>query len=230
VLPPAQLSGGVGPTWGDVHSSAAKLEPQTQTTFRAGLHPLQVRSEAAAAPVDFGVGVVWSAAKGWVQGEPEAERERAAFSVVGPYLEVDYYPLRYNISNDLWLRAGVRTSVDWLFQRNAPEHMGVGGFLGGQLELVESVEGLFADVDRNSAVVGYARGGIGIGLFGGAQIIKFQDAQVANVIGGLSFRIPFMAGVACCIGLGDSSSTNSQPSQQRKSYVIAKPKRKAPTP
>jgi hypothetical protein len=179
-------------------------------------------------PLDFGIGVVWSSAKGWIQLDPETERSRAAFSVVGPYLEAAYYPLRYDFGDDLWLRAGARASVDWLFQSNAPEHRGVGGFLGGQVEFVRGVQGLFADVNHDSAVVGYARGGVGVGLFGGGQLVKLADAQVVSVVAGMSFRVPFMAGIACCLGISGKDPTSSRPAQPRQNYVVAKPTRKAP--
>ncbi|MEO8903576.1 MAG: hypothetical protein ABI627_18810, partial [Polyangiaceae bacterium] len=186
IVPPARVSLGAGARLGVVPGSAPHASPDF-VALRAGLHPLDVLDGSETRMLDVGVGY---------QGELPAAKSTP--SVYGPYLEVGAYPEVAHVSNAITLKAGLYGTVDLLY-RSGYSDAGVGGTIGGLVELTSRTDGLFASESRDGSVVyGSSAGRWAVGLFSTGSVRSFSDGAYADLVIGLSARLPFAAGVVCC--------------------------------
>jgi hypothetical protein len=177
------------------------------TTLRAGFHPLAMMPEASSSPFDAGVG--YGADLLFGHAPPPFNRRTNAH---GPYLEGAYYPLRLPAGGATF-RWGARANVDLLFLEPR-DAMGWGGTLVTELEIGGHSTGDFADADGDGAVFGTAFGSWSIGAFAGGSTRTFPGSRYGGLTVGLSARLPFMAGIVCCVwsGGGESDSGSSSSS------------------
>jgi len=195
IVPPARVSLGAGARLGAVPGA----EPQATRDFvalRAGLHPLDVLEGSETRMVDVAVGY---------QGElPTA---KSSPSVYGPYLELGTYPEVLRVSTALTLKAGLYGTVDLLYRTGYPD-AGVGGTIGGLVELTARTDGVFSSKSSDgSAVYGSSAGRWAVGLFSSGSVRSFSDGAYSDLVIGLSARVPFAAGVVCCAWPHSSSAT-----------------------
>jgi hypothetical protein len=80
--------------------------------------------------------------------------------VYGPYLELGTYPEVAHISTALTLKAGLYGTVDLLYRSGHPD-AGVGGTIGGLVELSGRTDGVFSNESRDGSVVCGAVRGVG---------------------------------------------------------------------
>jgi hypothetical protein len=195
VVPPARVSLGAGARLGVVPGSTPQAPPGF-VALRAGLHPLDVLEGSETRVVDVGVGY---------QGElPTAS---SAPRVYGPYLELGTYPVIANVSSAITLKAGLYGSADLLYRSRFPD-AGVGGTVGGLVELTGRTDGVFSDQSRDGSIVyGRSAGRWAVGLFGSGSVRSFSDGAYSDLVIGLSVRVPFAAGVICCVWPHSSSAT-----------------------
>jgi hypothetical protein len=214
VTPPARVS--VGPaTHFDPLPGAAEENSQTGfTALRAATHPLDLVDGAENNWFDFGLGY---------QAEFPPAHEQDGQAVHGPYLELGAYPLSAQLGSNLTLRGGAYATVASLWRTGLPSP-GVGGSLGGLVEISGGADGTFAGSGSDGSVVaGYARGRWGVGLWGSGSLHDFSDGAYRGVAAGLSVRLPLLAGVVCCAwpefgkhgGGGSARSASSTPRLRR---------------
>jgi hypothetical protein len=162
-------------------------------------------------------------------GRNEMTTDRRAPTLYGPYLELSAYPLRLPVSERYALRAGASSSLDVLFREGA-DSPGVGLSLGPSLELTGNVTGRFnTEADDGSVTVGDALGYWAVGLSGAASLRKFEDHYSRGFAAGISFRIPFAFGIACCAvphfgGSDDSSGSDASSSSSGPTRTRANPR------
>lgn len=194
IIPPARVSVGGGARLGEVPGS----EPHASRDFvalRAGFHPLDVLEGSETRMVDVAVGY---------QGELPTEKSTP--SVYGPYLELGTYPEVARISTALTLKAGLYGSADLLY-RSGYADAGMGGTIGGLVELTARTDGVFSNENRDGSVVyGTSAGRWAVGLFSSGSVRSFSDGAYSEIVIGLSARVPFAAGVVCCVWPHSSSA------------------------
>jgi hypothetical protein len=177
----------MGPTAGRLADGRdANFEPNVQVS--GALHPLQAIEDLYDQPFDVGVG--------W--GVDAPAKDGAGAVVHGPELELGYYPLRTrNGNNDI--RLGAFTAAELLFSEAAPGAPGYGGTLGINLELTGFSQGKL----QGDGIAGGYVGTWGIGVFAAASHRNVGEASYVAGVLGLSVRIPFVGGVACCADASD---------------------------
>jgi hypothetical protein len=184
-VPPARISIGSAARSGVVVTSAGAPARPSYGLVRAGIHPLDAIDEEL--PVDVGVGY-----------EAEFVTSGQAPTVEGGYVELGAYPLKARLAPNLTLRAGAYGAVAGL-ARSGTSGLGIGGALGGVLELTGKVNGTGSGVSEDGTMLaGYASGRWAIGLFGTGAVRDFSDGAYRSAAAGVSVRIPFLAGVICC--------------------------------
>jgi len=177
----------MGPTAGRLADGRdAGLEPNVQLS--GALHPMQAVEELHDQPFDVGVG--WSL---------DAPAQDGASAIVhGPELELGYYPLRArNGKNDV--RLGAFTAAELLFSEAADGPPGYGGTFGINLELTGFSKGKL----QGEGIAGGYVGTWAVGVFAAASHRNVGNASYATGVVGLSVRIPFVGGVACCADASD---------------------------
>ncbi|HET9956449.1 MAG TPA: hypothetical protein VFQ61_18215 [Polyangiaceae bacterium] len=206
VVPPARVSVGGATQSGRVLVDGETRARPNATVIRAGLHPLDVADKEL--PVDVGLG--YQAELTSVDGVP---------TVQGMYLEVGAYPLILPLGERVSLRAGGYGAVEGL-ARSSLEDTGLGGTVGGMLELTGRVSSPYAGADSDGTLhAGFARGRWAVGLFGSGSVRNFGDGGYESATVGVSVRLPLLAGVVCCAlpslshgGHGSSHSSSSSSS------------------
>jgi len=194
IVPPARVSLGAGARLGTAPSWAPHAT-RDFVALRAGVHPLDVLDGSETRMVDVAVGY---------QGEVPTTKSTP--SVYGPYLELGAYPEVAHISTALTLKAGLYGTVDLLYRSGYPD-AGVGGTIGGLVELTERMDGVFSNQSRDGSVVyGSSSGRWAVGLFSSESVRSFSDGAYSDVVFGLSLRVPFAAGVVCCAWPHSSST------------------------
>ena len=188
------------------HEPAAGTETRSTPTgvIRAALHPTQVWDTSVDQLLDAGVG--------YRAEIPIREREPAA-TLHGPYAEVGLYPVRLPIGRTTRLRWGGYGSAD--LELASPHSVGFGGTLGTLLEVSGVSNGAFAGTDQDGAVAGVAHGQWAVGVFANASLRDVHGDFAQGLSAGLSVRMPFMAGIACCVW---PSSDDSDSGKKRKRH------------
>jgi hypothetical protein len=219
VLPPMKLSGGTGPMAGQVESGAGALELRSATTLRAGFHPLSLMPQAPASAFDAGLGYGGDLVFGQV-----APTFRHRTSVHGPYLEGGYYPVRLPAGGATF-RLGLRANADLLFQPRGVT--GYGGTLVTEFEIGGYAAGGLSDEDDedDDTAFGTVFGSWSLGGFAGGSARSFPGSSYAGLTAGLSVRVPFIAGVACCVWPGEGSDEASDPGTSSAATTWRLPKR-----
>jgi hypothetical protein len=200
VLPPMKLSGGTGPMAGQVEGGAGDIELRSATTLRAGFHPLSLMPQAPSSAFDAGLGYGGDLVFGQV-----APTFRRRTSVHGPYLEGGYYPVRLP-AGSATLRLGLRANADLLFLQSRGV-TGYGGTLVTEFEIGGYSAGALADEDDedDDTAFGTVFGSWSLGAFAGGSARSFPGSSYAGLTTGLSVRVPFIAGIACCVWPGEGS-------------------------
>ena len=196
VTPPLRASAGVGSAVGTLPSGSAASSGRTAGNFRAGVHPVQLFEEPHHRTYDFGVG--YQLERLVVDGEP---------TVHGPYAEVAVFPWQKSHA-DSTLRAGGYVDAELVVARvGGVDELGPGGTLGAMFEYTGVTVGDFASADEDSAIIGIGAGQWAIGLFTAAGYRHLGRGEYWTFTAGLTARIPFTAGVICCLDpFGDDSS------------------------
>lgn len=219
VVPPGKISGGAGPSSGDVDRGAGDLEPRSVTTLRAGVHPLSMMPESSSSPFDAGIGYGGDLVFG--HAPPPYDRRTSAH---GPYLEGAYYPVRLPAGGATF-RWGARVNADLLFLEPRGD-LGWGATAVTEVEIGGHSSGAFADADGDGAVFGTAFGGWSLGAFAGGSARTFPGSRYGALTFGLSARLPFMVGIVCCLWSGSSDSGSSSSSS---TTVVRREKRRHET-
>jgi hypothetical protein len=223
VVPPMKLSGGAGPMAGQVEGVAGDLELRSATTLRAGFHPLSLMPQAPSGAFDAGLG--YGGDRVFGQVAPAFKRRT---SVHGPYLEGAYYPVRLPAGSATF-RLGLRANADLLFLQ--PEGItGYGGTLVTEFEIGGYTAGGLSDEDDeddedDESAFGTVFGSWSLGAFGGGSARSFPGSSYAGLTPGLSVRVPFIAGVACCVWPGEGSDEASDPGTSAAATTWRLPKR-----
>lgn len=204
--------------------------------LRAGFHPLQLVGPGPPSWADFGFGY----RSEWVLDDTERPLH-------GPYAELGLYPVRPRLTNEMRLRFGGYTSADAVL--TSAREPGLGATLGTLLEITGFSSDSFGHSDEDGAVAGMNHGQWAVGVFAATSFRNADDRFSQTLTTGLSFRMPFVAAVACCAWprgdwhLFDSDSSTSDVSstprseskgwhrkrsepQRRREYYPARPRRK----
>lgn len=193
-VPPMRLA--VGPTvrQGDLGDDAGDTSNSSMVSFRGGIHPIGALHHGAEQPFDVGLGY-------GVEGSSGHENANGTnpTAIHGPYLEFSALPLRRPLIGErLGLRLGATTAIDYLFRDNTTD-AGVGLSAGPLLELTGAANGPFVSVSGpGDFSVGQASGYWAVGLFGNVTMRKFDDQYSQAYSAGISVRVPFAYGIACC--------------------------------
>lgn len=170
--------------------------------MRAGFHPLQMLDRPERGVLDVGAGYRAE----WLGSLPEP--------VHGPYAELGAYPVNALLSPSVRLRWGGYGTVDAIVGAPRPFHnRGLGGTLGTLLEITGHGTGTYADMDEDGAVLGAIHGQWAVGVFASAGTRRLDRASYQNLIAGISFRVPFTAGIVCCVWPGDSDDDDDDDAQ-----------------
>jgi len=227
VVPPARLSLGAGPATGVVPRAYDELLPEVVTSFRAGFHPWDLADRPSERAFDFGAGY----AADWISGEaatgPDQAARREHVSAQGPYLEGSYAPFRYPIGEGTALRLGARTDLDLLFL-GTDARTGFGGSGVVEFEISHDVFGPFVsdDDDEPGVLAGVQRGRWALALFAGGSFRDFGGESYGGVTGGVSVRLPFLAGIACCAWPGHDDDADD--AKRKRAHARPRsPRRKA---
>lgn len=241
-VPPARVETGLGARWFEREAPSSQDSVAEVGVVRAGFHPTQLLEAPAERSWDFGLGY---RAEWRIDAKPATEGRSAALQ--GPYAEVGVYPLRASLGSGTRLRWGGYASADAVFGED--RKFGPGATLGTLLEVTGDGAGSFTSTDSEGGVTGLAYGQWALGLFAHASLRRADDRFSQSLITGLSFRLPFVAGVACCFlpefspnkdsdvaslgpefGASDTSSSRSDRARPSKSkqrrYRAARPRRK----
>jgi hypothetical protein len=186
IVPPARVAVGPAARLDSVPGTRDDAPQAGAVAVRAALHPLDLVDGAEANKVDVGVGYA-----GEFGATPEAQ------TVYGPFVQVGVYPWNAPIGARTHLRFGGSAAIERVY-RSGGSDAGVGGTLGASLELLGPVSGPFAGASHDGAVLGMARGVWSVGLFADASMRSFPEGAYRSVTAGVSLRVPFLAGIACC--------------------------------
>ncbi len=225
VVPPAKLSVGAGPAVGSIPRTSGTLEPRSVTTLRAGLHPLQLVEGASRRAFDLGLGYGGDFVFGRA---PEHYDERAVAH--GPYLEGAYYPVRLPVGSTSTFRWGARVNADLLFLEPL-DLLGYGAMAATEIELSGDANGPFAEADEQDGILaGAAIGQWSIGAFLGGAVRAFPEARYGALTAGISVRIPFAFGVACCAWSWGSDATTTETTEHSEPHHHHAEPAKSPPP
>jgi hypothetical protein len=220
-VPPARVESGVGTRLPGRDLPSEPGIPTTAGVLRAGFHPTQLLGSAEQKKWDVGLGY-----------RLEWPIHQQAPPLQGPYVEVGMYPLRVAVSRGTRLRWGSYTSADLVLGENSS--FGPGATFGTLIELTGSTSGTFSQADNQGGVLGAAFGQWAFGMFANTSLREIDDHLSQSVTAGMSLRVPFAAGIACCFwpSLSSSSSSSrsvakrSQPPERKRTYRVARPRRK----
>lgn len=185
LVPPARVESGIGTR---VHAPKTPegVEGSRATGLvRAGVHPLQLSGPGAPPWADLAFGY----RSEWVLDGSERPLH-------GPYAELGLYPLRPRLSRNTRLRFGGYTSADAVL--TSAREPGLGGTLGTLVELTGFSSGAFGHSDGEGAVGGVSHGRWAVGLFVSTSFRNAERRFSQTLTTGLSLRIPFVVGIACC--------------------------------
>ena len=187
LVPPMRARASIGPTAGRLADGRdANSEPNVQVS--GAVHPLQAVKDLYGQPFDVGLG--------WGLDAPAKDGPGAI--VHGPELELGYYPFRTrNGKNDI--RLGAFTAGELLFSETASGAPGYGGTLGVNLELTGFSQGKL----QGDGLAGGYVGTWGVGVFAAASHRSVGEASYVAAVLGLSVRVPFLGGIACCADASD---------------------------
>jgi hypothetical protein len=178
VVPPVRADVGTGIQTDTV---AGSTQANTPLFVTAGVFPLGFFSSLSERYFDFGVGGVYSL---------DAAAQRA-----GGEVEVDVVP--YQLAFTSWrLRCTAGFQGRYLMDLSSGE-TGWGGAVRISWEWAK-FEGPFdySDHSRDSLVVGVGQGEFGAGLYVEVSTLQLRGAPSYAVVGGVTFRLPALAGVA----------------------------------
>jgi hypothetical protein len=226
-LPPARLSLGSGPVTGFVPHAGSEMPLEVATSFRAGVQPLDLSEGGSERPFDLGAGYVLDLLSGPVaRGSDVPALDEHAY-VQGPYVQAAYSPWRWDIGS-AWLRVGGRGDLDLLFVGDARD-TGFGGSAVLELELSQDASGplVSEDDDEPGFVAGVQQGRWAFAAFAGGTLRQFDATGYGGLTAGVSLRLPFVAGIACCAWPG----RNREGAQPRKrAQPRARPARRPAKP
>jgi hypothetical protein len=215
---------------GDIQETSPNAKDAHLVAFRGALHPIGGLKNGDRKPYDVGIG--------YAVESPSSSDTHAATSsastIHGPYIEVGAYPLRLPIEEKYAIRAGVYGTVNALVRDNSSES-GLGLAVGPLVEFTHNVTGPFSSENEESATAGAASGYWGFGIYGNASYRQFDGHGSYAYSAGVSIRIPFALGVACCAiptaeSLANASSDSSSSSSYGGSSSTPKRTRAAPKP
>lgn len=210
-VPPARLRLALGPS---VHGNLAERErvapandgeeeaPQPRLlNLYAGLHPTSLVKGAERARFDVGLGytVEWLRLRG---------HEQASH---GPAVELGYYPLQLSL-DELQLRAGGLLLSELLVPMSSGEPAAFGSGVAAAVELSGFSDGPFtqnSSDDSGGFAAGYAYGQGAFGLFAGLMGRDLGGEPYWAATFGISGRLPFFGGIACCIWSSSSDDEDS---------------------
>jgi len=208
VSPPAKLSLAGGATPAPVADpSGVEKQPGGVVEFRAALQPLDVTESLHDRRFDFGLGYVASDAYG----------DTSALTQ-GPFVELEYFPWQKRKDLRPRVRWGVRGSADLLFATVGGEReIGFGALAGFGFEYTgfaglapfvapmhsnDNLDG-DSDGDNDGAIIGIAHGEWSIGMFAGVEVKNIASQTAFAGLLGVEGRLPFGAGIICCMWSGD---------------------------
>jgi hypothetical protein len=226
-VPPARVESGLGARLQDRDAASQHGVSAQAGALRAGFHPTQVMDSPGERKWDVGLGY-----------RAEWRLHEQAPPLHGPYAEFGFYPLRARVGSGTRLRWGSYVSADAVFGEGTKP--GPGATFGTLIEVTGSTSGTFSSTDQDSAVAGAAFGQWAFGMFASTSLREVDDSFSQSVITGMSLRVPFAVGVACCFWpslasndrskVASSSSSASTPNSRRsapkRSYRVARPRRK----
>jgi hypothetical protein len=222
LVPPARVESGIGTRVHPPKTPEGVEGSRATGVLRAGFHPLQLVGPGAPPWADFGFGY----RSEWVLDDSEQPLH-------GPYAELGLYPVRSRLSNETRLRFGGYTSADALL--TSAREPGYGATLGTLIEVTGFSSGAFGHSDGDDAVGGLSHGQWAVGLFANTSFRNADDRFSQTLSTGLSFRMPFVVGVACCAwprgnwSLSElGSSTSDDSSEPRRSSKGSHRKRSEP--
>lgn len=202
VLPPSRVEVGTSPNQqyvpdvsgeqGHAASPAAApgSGPQTGAVLvRAGVHPLQVVPKLAGRRVDVGVGYMLEGTS-----DPDLVRRRE-----GPYVELGAFPIQARLGANSRVRAGAVAVGEYFVRDDQGYRAGIGA--AGTVEVVAFSKGAFESSDGSSRGVetsGWSYGEWAIGAFAGPTVRVGNQMEQWSGTFGISARMPFAIGVACC--------------------------------
>jgi hypothetical protein len=209
VVPPARLEVGPAMRRGDIHETNPNAKDAHLVAFRGALHPIGGLKNGDRKPYDVGIGY---AIENQASNDTSTGNSRAS-TIHGPYVEVGAYPLRLPIEEKYAIRAGVYGTVNALVRDNSSES-GLGLTVGPLVEFTHNVTGPFSSEDEEGKTAGAASGYWGFGIYGNASYRQFDGHGSYAYSAGVSVRIPFALGVACCAvptaeGIANASSNVS---------------------
>ena len=219
-VPPARVESGIGARLLDREAASTSPSSTQAGAFRAGFHPTQLLSSPSDRTWDVGLGY-----------RAEWRLHEQSPPLHGPYAELGFYPLRTGLGRTTRLRWGSYASADAVFEETTTP--GPGATLGTLLELTGSTSGTFSSSDKDSAVAGAAFGQWAFGLFASTSLREVDRRFSQSVITGMSLRVPFAVGVACCfwpsfdaIDSSQVASSSSSRATPKRKYRAARPRRK----
>jgi hypothetical protein len=185
-VPPARIEMGPGTVLHERNQPIDAAGPRNTTVLRGGLHPTQLLDAPAARLFDVGLGY-----------RSEWQLELPEQTIHGPYAELGVYPLRLSVAPRTRVRWGGYASADAVLMRDRDP--GLGATFGSLLEVTGEVRnGRFAKIDSDSTVVGAAQGQWAVGWFASTTLRELDDDFSQSLVTGLSVRLPFVVGLACC--------------------------------
>jgi hypothetical protein len=200
-VPPLRLRAAAGPTTQAPPEPTQDTGDRAVTQLSAAFHPLQLVRRTSESPIDFGVGY-----------QLEIPPEGARGTLHGAELELGWYPLSFDV-NGTNARVGPITTTEMLVLRDEPNApTGYGASLGLAIELTGYTAGGFSQQADKGAVVGVAAGQWALGMYAAAATRSVGRERYWLATVGVSGRIPFLLGVACCAvpeELGNSSSSDT---------------------
>ncbi len=217
LVPPARVETGIGTRVRPPKTRDGVEGSRATGMMRAGLHPLQLIGPEAPAWADFAFGY----RSEWVLDDSERPLH-------GPYAELGLYPVRPRLSRSTRLRFGGYTSADAIL--TSAREPGLGATLGTLVELTGFSSGAFGHADDEDLVGGVTHGQWAVGLFASSSFRNADDRFSQTISTGLSFRMPFVVGIACCAWPGNWSSSTSEEdsSEPRPASKSWHPKRSQP--
>ena len=171
-------------------SITASSDDPHELNARATVHPQQFAKEWMDRPVDIGLGVV-----------SDSDPDEDYVSTVGPGLEVGAYPGRASFSEgDAIARGGLVHHVDLHVTTDAVTRELLGdAYVAGALLAAVEVAWFGEGFGSSKDVIGVFYGEMALGVWAGIRGRIEPDAFVVTPAIGLSIRLPFLAGIVCCV-------------------------------
>jgi hypothetical protein len=218
-VPPARVESGIGTRLFDREEPGGTSAATPTGVLRAGFHPTQLFDSAENRRWDVGLGY-----------RLEWRLHEQTPPLQGPYAELGFYPLRLAVGRGTRFRWGSYTSADAVLRDGAG--FGPGATLGTLIELSGTTSGTFSNADDQGGVAGAAFGQWAFGMFANTSLRAIDDRVSQSMTAGMSLRVPFAAGVACCFwpSLASSASKKSvarrsqDPPARRRRYRVARPR------